>query len=270
MRSRAIDRTISEVQAIDVHAHFGHCRRGVSALCDEWSSGNEDIVVERARLSNTSLTIVSSMQALFPRGRTDVIGGNDEAVRVVSKTKGLLQWAVVNPLQDETYDQATELLRLPKCVGIKIHPEEHLYSITEQGPKIFAFAAENQSIILAHSGEEKSKPADLVYLANAFPEVSLIIAHLGCGWDGNPSHQVRAIQNSKHGNVFVDTSSASNITPRLLEWAVNHIGADRILFGTDSPLYFAPMQRARIDYAEISDQDKRLILCENAKRLFAL
>ena len=102
------------------------------------------------------------------------------------------------------------------------------------------------------------------------------IAGLGAGrfvmtWsEGMPTHQVRAIQASKHGNVFVDTSSAQNIIPRLIEWAVREVGADRLLFGTDSPLYFAPMQRARIDSADITDQDKRLILHDNAARLLKL
>jgi predicted TIM-barrel fold metal-dependent hydrolase len=55
-----------------------------------------------------------------------------------------------------------------------------------------------------------------------------------------------------------------SITSGLIEWAVKEIGADRIFYGTDSPLYFAPMQRARVEHAEISDEDKRLILRENA------
>ena len=48
------------------------------------------------------------------------------------------------------------------------------------------------------------------------------------------------------------------------------IGADRVLYGTDTPLYFAPSQRARINYAGISDAEKLLILRENAIRLLDL
>ena len=68
----------------------------------------------------------------------------------------------------------------------------------------------------------------------------------------------------------MDTSSARSILPNLIEWAVEEIGADRILFGTDTPLYFAPSQRARIDHAGVRDEDKRLILRENAVRLLGL
>ena len=100
--------------------------------------------------------------------------------------------------------------------------------------------------------------------------MKLILAHIGCGWDGDLGHQVRAIQKSRHGNVFADTSSARSIVPGLIEWAVREIGADRVLFGTDTPLYHAAMQRARIESADLADADKRRILKENAVRIFSL
>ncbi len=52
--------------------------------------------------------------------------------------------------------------------------------------------------------------------------------------------------------------------PGQIEWAVKEVGAEKVLFGTDTPLYFSPMQRARIDNAEISDEEKILILRNNA------
>ena len=48
------------------------------------------------------------------------------------------------------------------------------------------------------------------------------------------------------------------------------MGAERILFGTDTPVYSVPMQRARVDYAELSDQQKQLILRDNSRKLFDL
>ena len=45
---------------------------------------------------------------------------------------------------------------------------------------------------------------------------------------------------------------------------------ERVLYGTDTPLYLAAMQRARIDHADLSDRDKQLILRDNATQLFRL
>jgi predicted TIM-barrel fold metal-dependent hydrolase len=262
--------SIKDLQAIDVHAHFGVCRRGRSKLLDEFASGDAAKLLSRARQAGTYLTIASPIEALMPRLEADPVTSNKKAAEVIARTEGLLQWVVVDPLEPKTYEQAEEMLALPKCVGIKVHPEEHGYAITEEGGAIFEFAARHKTTILTHSGEKNSMPEDFVKFANEFPEVRVIVAHLGFGWDNDLTHQVRAILNCKHGNVLADTSSLLSITPGLIEWAVKEIGAELILYGTDSLLYFAPMQRARIDCADISDREKKLILCDNAKKLFGL
>ncbi|MBM4073323.1 MAG: amidohydrolase [Planctomycetes bacterium] len=258
------------IQAIDVHAHYGKYDRGKADVSNDFMTGDAGVVVGRARQANIRLTVVSPLQALLPRFGGDPVGGNRDAARVVAETDGLLQWVVVDPLKPETYAQADEMLQLPKCVGIKIHPEEHGYFIAEHGEALFSFAAKHRAVVLAHSSEQRSLASDYVTFANAFPEMTLIIAHLGCGWDGDLTHQVRAIQQNKHGNLVTDTSSARSITPKLIEWGVREVGAERILFGTDTPLYFTAMQRSRIDCADISDHDKQLILRDNAVRLLRL
>jgi len=257
-------------EAIDVHAHFGKCRGAKCEIINELTSGDAAVVVQRAALARTKLTMVSPLAAIMPALGGDPLAANAHTARVVDETDGLFQWVVVDPRRRETFDQAVDMLRSPKCAGVKIHPEQHGYFIAENGQAVFEFASEHGAIVQSHSGEQNSLPADFVHFADAFPEVPLIISHLGCGWDDDPTLQVRAIQANRHGNVFTDTSSAKSITSGLIEWAIREIGAEHIMYGTDSPLYFAPMQRARIDSAEISDRDKRLILCNNAVRLFGL
>jgi hypothetical protein len=208
----------------------------------------------------------------LPRGHADPVAGNEEAYRVVEQTEGLLQWVVLHPGLPATFEQAREMLKRPKCVGIKIHPEEHAYPIAKCGRVIFELAAELGAAILTHSGEPNSLPADFLPLADAFPEVTLILAHLGNsgGTVNCPELQVRAMQASRHGNVYADTSSGQSLLPGLIEWAVGEVGAERILFGTDTPLYFAPSQRARIDDADLNDDQKHLILWANAHRVLPI
>jgi len=74
----------------------------------------------------------------------------------------------------------------------------------------------------------------------------------------------------RNGKLWVDTSSARSILPKLIEWAVKEIGAERLLFGSDTPLYHVAMQRTRIEAAEIPDDAKRLILRDNAVKFFRL
>jgi predicted TIM-barrel fold metal-dependent hydrolase len=255
--------------AIDVHGHYGqYVGDGSNPFCDSLFSADACEVVRRAKDVNIVLTIVSPLSALKPRGRANAVMGNLEAAEIVAATPGLKQYVVINPLQPQTFVQAHDMLQQPQCVGIKLHPEEHCYPIGDHGRQIFEFAASHRAIVLTHSSEQNSLAADFVPWLNEFPEVRLILAHIGCGWDGDLTHQVRAIQKSQHGNIFADTSSARSITPGLIEWAVREVGAERVLFGTDSPLYFAAMQRARIDLADLTAAQKEKILWRNALDLF--
>ena len=259
----------NDIPAIDVHAHYGNRQLPEAPFHNELVSAGPDVVLERARQNNIELTVVSPLQSLVPRGRgtSDVLGGNEDAAQLVNRTDELLQWVVIDPTRPDTYHQAGDILSHPKCVGIKIHPEEHCYPIREFGDLFFKFAAKHQAVVLTHSGHENSLPQDFIPFTDEYPEVQLILAHIGCSDDQNLVRQVHAVQESQHRNVHADTSSAMSITPNLIEWAVQEIGADRVLFGTDAPLYHTGMQRVRIDQANISDEEKQQILRENAKRL---
>lgn len=259
-----------DIEAIDIHGHLGPYRGSGYDLTDAFYSGDARVVVERARKAHTALTVVSSLKALLPRQGADPITGNAETAGDIAAVDELRQWVVVDPLKPETYGQALELLQSPRCVGVKIHPEGHGYPIREHGRKIFEFAEAHSRLILSHAGELNSLPSDFLALADDFPGVRAILAHLGHGWNGDMTHQVRALAKSRHGNLFSDTSSAKQITSGFLEWAVRELGADRILYGTDTPLYFAPMQRSRIDHADLRADEKQAILRDNAKRLLGL
>lgn len=259
------------IPAIDVHGHYGaYLRAERGGLVESFMSGDAAEVVRRARSVNIVLTFVSPLLALLPRFQADAVAGNDEAARVIPQTDGLRQYVVIDPRREETYRQAASALAQPHCVGIKIHPEEHGYPIPEHAQAIFEFAAQHRAVVLTHSSEKNSLAADFVPWADRFPEMRLILAHIGCGWDQALTHQVRAMQQSRHGNVYADTSSAMSVVPGLIEWAVREVGVERVLFGTDTPLYHAGMQRARIDAADLPDESKRKILRENAIRLFGL
>lgn len=265
---------ISDLPAIDAHAHYGTYRRDDGdALVDECMTGSAAEVVARARACNVEWTIASPLAGLLPRGRPDTVAGNDAAFREVPAVPGLLQYVIVNPLQPKTYDQARIMLKSPHCVGIKIHPEEHGYRIADEGDRLFDFLDEVQAPVMTHSGCPNSLPAAFVPFADKHPRVRLLLAHLGNG-NGDPKGradlQVRAIQAARHGNLWVDTSSARSILPKLIEWAVKEIGAERLLFGSDTPLYHVAMQRTRIEAAEIPDDAKRLILRDNAVKFFGL
>jgi predicted TIM-barrel fold metal-dependent hydrolase len=264
---------VTKIAAIDVHAHYGDYLRGEDELVDHWLSCSAIGVVERARQqAHVELTIASPLAGLMPRGGSDPVTANEEAAATVASIEGLLQWVIVHPDVPKTFEQAERMLGQEQCVGIKLHPEEHQYPIREHGAAMFELAARHDAVVLVHSGDPFSLPVDFLPWADEFSNITLLLAHLGNGGGaaGDPTLQVRAIQASQHGNVLVDTSSARSILPGLVEWAVAEVGAEKILFGTDTPLYSVAMQRARIDQAQISESEKRAILYINAQRVLDL
>lgn len=256
-----------DTPAIDVHAHVGIYDRGNATLRDGWCSGGAEAVVTRGRAVGVKKSIVSSIPAIMPHGG-DSVAGNNAALADVEAHEDLYLWAVLNPLQEASFAQVDQLLKHPKCAGIKIHPTDHGYEIRDHGGRLFHFAAQHNAIMLTHSGGQGSHPEDFLDFAHRCDAVTLILAHLGNSDDDCPTRQVDAARRCAAGNIYVDTSSAASINAGLHEWAVSQLGHQRLLFGTDSPLYHVASQKARVVYADISEPAKRAILHDNAARLF--
>lgn len=255
------------MRAIDVHAHYGtHNPRGRTGLETEMRSATIEEVRARARAVDICLTVVSPLQALHPYGGT-VLRANGDACAKAELHDDIRFWAVLDPRLQETYRQVEELLGHPRCKGIKIHPDNHGYEIRDCGEEIFAFAAAHSAIVMTHSGCPGSFPEDFVPFVDRYQEATLILAHLGNSADRNLARHVCALQLTESTNIYVDTSSIQSMTSRLIEWAVEQVGAQRLLFGSDAPVYFTACQKARIECAEMDEAARRAILYENAARL---
>lgn len=106
-------------------------------------------------------------------------------------------------------------------------------------------------------------PEDVATLAGRFPRVPIIMAHLtGCGVRG-----VLAVKDCP--NVVVDTSGAAP-EAGIVEYAVETLGADRVLYGSDVPIRDFAVAIARITGSRLDAKAKRKILHDNARRLLRL
>jgi predicted TIM-barrel fold metal-dependent hydrolase len=106
-------------------------------------------------------------------------------------------------------------------------------------------------------------PEDVATLANRFPNVRIIMAHLtGCGVRG-----VLAVKSCP--NVVVDTSGAAP-EAGLVEYAVAQLGSERVLYGSDAPIRDFAVALARITGARLDAQTQQKILHDNARALLRL
>lgn len=96
--------------------------------------------------------------------------------------------------------------------------------------------------------------------ARRHPDTAFIMAHLG----GNCYHGLKMIRDLP--NVYVDFSG-SNCRADDLPYALELLGAERILFGTDMPGSFV-MSYGQLLAADMGEEDRERIARGNALRLF--
>jgi predicted TIM-barrel fold metal-dependent hydrolase len=116
---------------------------------------------------------------------------------------------------------------------LKLHPTLHNYWPQEKAITypILEEAAELEIPVLVHTGEPPySVPALLDRVARDHPRVNIIIGHFGTQF---VTYAADAVNVARHNsNVFLETGWG--VLPRLAE-GVSVIGAERLIFGSDSP-----------------------------------
>jgi len=100
-------------------------------------------------------------------------------------------------------------------------------------------------------------------VASAHPELNLVM--LATRWE-SPRQLFPLME--KHRNLYLEFSSLQ--ANRAIEVFTEHLGAERLLFGTEFPEKSPGAAKAFVDYAQITDNQRRLIAGENLARLLQL
>lgn len=239
---------------IDIHSHFNH---GSPFDCPDDPIHRRDLDYIVAGYDNIGIEAYGmSTYASVLEHHECIVKENQYLHDYVCTCERMYQWVVIDPRQEQTYRQAEQMLGHPKVLGIKIHPYFHGYEIEEYGDALFSFADAHSAILLMHPQKIEKMPV----FANRYPNMKLIIAHLGT------LEHIDAIKQAAHGNIYTDTSGGASNNNHILEYAVSQVSADKILFGTDT--YAAPFQYGRVALAPISLEDKEKILFGNAMKMF--
>lgn len=220
-----------------------------------------------------------------------VVKVNDSAAAICEQyqDQGLHSFGCIHPDFD---DYRTELARIQSLglKGIKLHPVYQGVDIDDiRFLRILDRAGELGLIVLTHGGQDIGFPG-VVHVSPAQCRRTLeqvgpftfIIAHMG-GW-----HDWTEVPENLAGTgAFIDTSfSTGSFTPlsdgywkpgeeQMLDEAgfvsiVRAMGADHVLYGSDSPWSDQKQSIRFIQDSGLSDEEKTLILGENAKRLLKL
>ncbi len=165
-----------------------------------------------------------------------------------------------------TLELMEKYIRNGPIIGAKFHIS--MIADDERYEPIYDFLEKHDIPLLFHSWYKttqrttfESTPADIAKMAKKHPSLRILMAHL-------TGAKIRGIQDIKaYPNVLLDTSG-SQPEEGYLERAIEELGADRVLFGSDYPIRAFSTQLGRIESVSLSDEDRAKVLYKNALKFF--
>jgi predicted TIM-barrel fold metal-dependent hydrolase len=119
-----------------------------------------------------------------------------------------------------------------------------------------------------YPGKAGLEVASLYRFIESFPGATVVAAHWG---GGLPFYALMPEVKEALGRTFFDTAASPFLyEPAVYRRATDLVGADRILFASDFPLLSQRRCLAQVRKAALDDEEQRLILGENARRLLRL
>lgn len=196
---------------------------------------------------------------------------NDFAASI-NNEKDIFAFGSVFPYSE---DIMAELERIKEfgLKGVKLHPDYQGFNVDDIKMKpIYKKISELGLITVFHAGNDYGYPppygATPEKMATAIEWFSspVVVAHwggVGCG-EGVLAHLCGK-------DVYFDTSYAYGTQPKYyFEKILEKHGADRLLFGTDTPWHTAGMEMRLINSLNMSEEDKEKIKHKNAEKLLGL
>lgn len=189
----------------------------------------------------------------------------ESAIGDNARFRGLV-W--VNPRQQGHLDQLRSLLESGRFVGAKLHPLLDGYHPND--PVVHPVAkmlADFDLPALVHCGHPIfTLPWSIEELAVSNPDTKIILGHMG---HGNIVYINASIDVAgRRPNVYLETSGMPTLSR--IPHAIQQVGADRVLFGSDAPLHDPGQEKDKIALSGVTGADLEAILGGNAERIFKI
>jgi predicted TIM-barrel fold metal-dependent hydrolase len=246
---------MEDVMIIDFHAHIGQSKLYGNKFV------NVKSVVEVLDLHGIEKAV------LIPTASSAHIRYYEDVLTALKEFPDRFYgFFLANPRDENVRDLLDMAVNEHGFKGVKLHPtfmafaaddHEFVYPIVEK-------ARELNICVMIHSGQSPyATPWQVGLVALDFPEVPVVMAHMGMD---EIIFCDAAINMAKRApNLYLETTGVT--AEAKVASAVREIGASRVLYGSDLPFHNPAAEMARIKYADISEEDKKLIMGANAKAL---
>ncbi|NCC86363.1 MAG: amidohydrolase [Clostridia bacterium] len=262
---------------IDFHTHAFPEKIAKSAIstlayrcgnCYPKHEGTIDSLMQKIKQSKCDKAVVLNI-ATNPKQQKNV---NDFAISLLS-IPDVIPFGSVHPDSDNAIE---ELIRLKEAgiKGIKLHPNyQNFFVDDERLFPIYEKVAELGLITVFHSGVDiglpdpiSCTPDRLLKILPIFKGTPVVAAHMGgyLLWQ-EVLHKLAGTE------IYLDTSYSFSRTPP--PWAnqiIQKHGADKILFGSDTPWSSTEDEIRFIESLDLTEQQKEQIYYKNAAKLLGI
>ena len=192
----------------------------------------------------------------------------------------IIPFCTVNPVLGEAAAREVE-----RCAGLgakgigELHSYAQGYRLDDEqvmGP-LMEVAIARDLIVLTHSSEPVGHvyagkgtvtPDELCRFIETYPEAKIVCAHWG---GGLPFYALMPEVSEAIHNVYFDSAASPFLySPNVFSNAVNLVGPDKVLFGTDYPLISHKRLLGQVETQDLDSETKAAFLGGNALRLLGI
>ncbi len=258
---------------IDFHAHIYPQKiadKASHAIGDFYSvemkyNGSPERLIESGKRIGVKHYIVHST-ATAPHQVESI---NDYIIGAAEMYPEFVGFGTIHP-QYENFEAELKRIKERGLQGIKLHPDFQKFAVdTPDMDDIYEVIASLKLPVLVHAGDYRydySGPRRILNVLVKHPDLTVVAAHFGgyTQWDEANEYLVGK-------KVYFDTSSSlwKLSIEQATEMIHNH-GVEKMLFGSDYPMWDHEDELRRFNQLPLTDEERQLILHDNAARLLGL
>ena len=150
--------------------------------------------------------------------------------------------------------------------GLKLNPTRHGFALDRYSilDPIYKICAKKSIPIISHGASDLfTMPSKFASVASEYPDLTLILAHMGLP-DAFKS-ALRAVK--RHPRMYLETAG---VPWAAIAEAIEAVGADRILMGTDASWGRFELSIEAVKRATSDSRERDLIMGENLARVLGM
>jgi predicted TIM-barrel fold metal-dependent hydrolase len=245
----------SGLRVIDIHNHIYPAKVAAQAVervgefyqIEMEGAGTLEDLLERQQDAGIEYSLIHSV-ALKASAVTRI---NDFIADAASKNPSLIGFATMHQDFEDMEGEIERVLALG-LKGFKLHPDSQGVNIDDERLMRFYALIEGRVPVMLHCGDYRwynSHPKRLLNVLHSFPGLKVNAAHFG-GW----SIWDLALEYLEHESCYMDLSSSMPILgPRRSAELIELYGPERIMFGSDYPMWTPKEELERLFALNLGD-----------------